>query len=71
MLGVGEVVAAPAPEDLVPAMPLYATKSGAELDPQGVVARRRTQLRDLEEPKGIILVPHDFSMAWVESIRSK
>ena len=36
MLVVGEVLAAPALEDLIPARSACATKSGAELDPQAV-----------------------------------
>ena len=68
LLEVGEVRAAPTLEDLTPAKPVYATKSGAELDPQPVAAGRRKQLRALEEQKAIILVPHDFPLpGWGES----
>ena len=64
MLEVGEVLAAPTLEDLILERPVYATKSGAELDPQTVAAGRRIQLRALEEQQAIILVPHDFP--WTE-----
>ena len=71
LLQVGEVLAAPALEDLTPAKSVYATKSGAELDPRAVAPGRRKQLRALEEQKAIILVPHDFPLAGAKRIRSK
>ena len=71
LLEVGEVLAAPTLEDLTPAKPVYATKSGAELDPQAVAAGRRKQLRALQEQKAIILVPHDFPPAGAKRISSE
>ena len=67
---VGEVLTAPTLDDPTPAKPVYATKSGAELDPQAVAAVRRKQLRALEDQKAIILV-HDLPLAGTERIRSK
>ena len=71
LLETGEVLAVPTLEDLTPAMLVYATKSGAVLDPQAVAAGRRKQLQALEEQKAIILVPHDFPLAGAKRIRSK
>ena len=52
-------------------MLVYATKSGAVLDPQAVPAGRRKQLQAIEEQKAIILVPHDFPLAGAKRTRSK
>ena len=71
LLEVGEVLAAPTLGDLTPVKPVYATKSGAELDPQAVAAGRRKQLQALEERKSLVLVPHDFPLAGAKRIRSK
>ena len=65
------MLTAPTLEDLTPAKPVYATKSGAELDPQAVAAVRRKQLRALEVQKAIILVPHDLPLGGALRIRSK
>ena len=70
LLEVGEVLAAAALEDLIPARPLYGTKSGTELDPQVVGAGRRKQLGSLEQ-KAIILVPRDFPLTLAKRVRSK
>ena len=51
LLETGEVLAAPTLEDLTPPMLVYATKSGAVLDPQAVAAGRRKQLQALKEQK--------------------
>ena len=71
LLETGEVLAVPTLEDLTPAMLVYATKSGAVLDPQAVAAGRRMQLQALEEKEAIIQVPHDFPLADAKRIRSK
>ena len=67
MLEVGEVLAAPALEDLIPAGPAYGTKSGTELD--GLWHRKQLEL--LEEQKAIIHLPHGFLLAGAKRIRSK
>ena len=68
VLEVGNVLAALALEDLIPARPVYGTMSGTELDPQAVAAGRRKQA-SLEEQKAIILVPRDLPLDGAKRIR--
>ena len=71
MFEVGEVLAAPALEDLILVSPVYGTKSGTELDPKAVAAGRKKRLWWLEEQKAIVQMPRDFSQEGTKRIMCK
>ena len=63
MLELGEMLAAPALEDLIPARHEVGDRAG----PEGCGCRK--QLGSLKEQKAIVLMPPDFSLARAKRIR--
>ena len=71
MLEVGEMLVAPVLEALIPASPVYATKSGAKLHSRPWLQGAESSFGRSKDQKAIILVPHDFPLDGAKRIRSK